>query len=275
MHTFFLRIAIFFCLPISVFANSLHELPMPEKVLDYLVYSDHNAPYQYSDAETGHKGIVCNIVDRAAKEAGVTLHPHVEPIKRLKRSIESDRYQHWITYGMKSWEHDPTWSRHYFSDVSIFQFKPAIVFPSNSKLKIESLADIGAKKVLMIHGFDYGRTYDFLISNGAEIEAVDTQKKALSMLRQGRADVFLEDILRVRYTLSSMDWPEDSFSIIPLRRPEGSEAFSVAIVMSADMPADIVKSVNTSLASMEASGQLQTLIERYTPHKHDSARVQR
>lgn len=248
---------------------------MPEEVLDYLIYSDHNAPYQYSDAETGHKGIVCTIVERVAKEAGVTLHPHVEPIKRLKRSIESDRYQHWITYGMKSWEHDPTWRRHHFSDVSIFQFKPAIILPSNSKLKIESLADIGARKVLMIHGFDYGRTYDFLISNGAEIEAVDTQKKALSMLRQGRADVFLEDILRVRYTLSSMDWPEDSFSIIPLRRPEGSEAFSVAIVMSADMPADIVKSVNTSLASMEASGQLQTLIERYTPHQHDSARVQR
>jgi len=267
--TFFLRTVFFTFLPLSVFANTLHESPMPEEVLDYLVYSDHNAPYQFMDVETGHKGIVCSIVDRVAQEAGLTVHAHMEPIKRLKRSIESGRYRQWITYGMKSWENDPAWSQHHFSEVSIFQFNPAIVLPSSSVLKLESLADIGARKVLTIHGFDYGRVQDFLVKRGAEIEAVDTQQKALSMLRQGRADVFLEDVLRVRYALASMDWSADYFKMVPLRPLDDSGAFSVTLVMSSDMPSSIVESVNGTLNEMSASGQLREIVERYSQPRDD------
>lgn len=64
-----------------VLALEWRQEPMSETVLDYLVYGNHNPPYQYSDAKSGGKGIVCQIVDSIANEMRLKVHPHMEPIK--------------------------------------------------------------------------------------------------------------------------------------------------------------------------------------------------
>lgn len=266
MLIFLTRLSISACLVVLLNlpanATSFHERPANTKVLDYLVYSNHNAPYQFSDVELGHKGIVCRIVDIIAARTGSTVHPHMEPIKRLKRSIELNKYQQWISYGMRSWESLPAWQDHYFSDVNIFQFSPVLVQPANSEPSIETLAEIGQRKVLVIHGFDYGPIYDFIVSRGAIVESVDTQQKALSMLRQGRADVFLEDKYRVTYALAMMKLSAEQFNMTPLQ-PVSEDALSVALVMSKDMPEESVKIMNQVLREMVDTGQLELLVKRY------------
>ncbi len=243
-------------------ATTFHDAVMPEKVLDYLVYSNHNAPYQFSDVENGHKGIVCHIVDRIAARSGSVVHPHMEPIKRLKRSIELNKYRHWITYGVRSWQTLPAWRDHHFSRIDIFQFNPVLIQLADADVVINTLADIGSKKVLIIRGLDYGATYDFMVSRGATIESVDTQKKALNMLRQGRADVFLEDKHRVDYALATTVLRPDFFRMAPVTGAS-LEALSVALVMSKDMPAENVAVMNQVLQEMSESGELEALVNRY------------
>ncbi|MGH1370751.1 MAG: hypothetical protein ACRBBW_01865 [Cellvibrionaceae bacterium] len=237
---------------------------MPAKVLDYLVYSNHNAPYQFSDVVQGHKGVVCRIVEIIAARADRVVHPHMEPIKRLKRSIELNKYQNWITYGMRGWESLPAWRDHHFSSVNIFQFSPMLVQLASDEAVMSTLADIGQRKVLIISGFDYGPVYDFIVNRGAVVESVDTQQKALSMLRQGRAEVFLEDKYRVNYTLAKMNLAADQFKMTSLASAQPSqEAFGVALVMSKDMPEESVNTMNQVLREMQLSGQLEALVSRY------------
>ncbi len=231
---------------------------MPDMVLDYLVYSNHNAPYQYSDVESGHKGLVCRIVDEIAAEAGLEVHPHMEPIKRMKRSIRSDRYRHWITYGMRNWENQEDWDKHHFARSNIFRFEPAVVLPKDSPLQLQQLSDIGASKVLLIHGFDYGVTRPMLIRAGAQIEEVDNQQKALSMLRQGRADLFIEDLLRVKFAMGQMGLSQNDLRVIPLEL--SSSGSDVTLVMSADMPKETVAVMNEVLERMKSSGKLAALV---------------
>lgn len=263
MLTSLLRTLYCFSFCVSASATSFHDETMPDKVLDYLVYSDHNAPYQFSDVELGHKGIVCRIVDVIAARSGSVVHPHMEPIKRLKRSIETRKYQRWITYGMRSWASTEAWKKHHFSDLDIFRFKPVLVQPANAETPINTLAAIGHRRVLIINGFDYGPTYDFLLARGADIETVDTQQMAISMLSQGRADVFLEDEFRVRFTLSSMELAVEKFSMAPVR-PASDHGLSVALVMSQDMPEENVKIMNQVLREMTDSGELKDLIRQYS-----------
>lgn len=263
MLTSFLRTLCCFSFCVSASATSFHDdEAMPDKVLDYLVYSDHNAPYQFSDVEFGHKGIVCRIVDVIAARAGSVVHPHMEPIKRLKRSIETRKYQRWITYGMRSWAPTEAWKKHHFSDLDIFQFNPVLVQPANAETPINALVDIAHRRVLIINGFDYGPTYDFLLARGADIETVDTQQIAISMLNQGRADVFLEDEFRVRFTLSSMKLRAENFNMVSIR-PASDQGLGVALVMSQDMPEENVKIMNQVLREMTESGELKDLIGQY------------
>ena len=257
-----------FCFLIFTFASlgatasSLHQESSSNTVLDYLVYSNHNAPYQFSDVVSGHKGIVCAIVDEIAIAADMKVHPHMEPIKRLKRSISSNRYRHWVTYGMRVWEDDPLWQQHHFSELDLFLFKPAVIQRADSAQPVKSLLDIGTKKVLLILGFDYGAVEKLLIRRGAKIQWVANQTKALNMLRQGRADVFLEDELRARFNLADMNLSPEEFRFEPLS-PIDESVTRVALVMSADMPDAVVATMNRVLKQMQDSGRLQQIVSQY------------
>jgi len=258
VSTYLIR-SFFLCvLSVSVLASELHQEPMPDSVLDYLVYSNHNAPYQYSDVESGHKGIVCQVVDAIAEEAGLEVHPHMEPIKRMKRSIRSDRYRHWITYGMRAWENQTDWDKHHFARTNIFRFQPVAVLPKDSSLQLQQLSDVGAVKVLLIHGFDYGATRSLLINGGAQIDEVDNQQKALSMLRQGRADLFIEDGLRIDFALREMELTKNDFRVVPIM--PSSSRFDVTLVMSEDTPKEQITLMNDVLARMKNSGELEALV---------------
>jgi len=255
------RCLIIVCASLGISVAAANPLSNP-KVLDYLVYSNHNAPYQFSDVVSGHKGIVCSIVDEIAREAGMDVQAHMEPIKRLKRNIASNRYRHWVSYGMRVWEDDPLWLQHHFSELDLFLFKPAIIQRADAEVPINNLMEIGSKRVLLILGFDYGAVEPMLTARGARIQWVANQAKALSMLRQGRADVFLEDELRARFSLADLNLSAQEFRFVPL--PQVDESVTrVAMVMSADMPPEVVETMNRVLKRLHDSGRLQELVTQY------------
>jgi polar amino acid transport system substrate-binding protein len=184
----------------------------------------------------------------------------VRPYKRIKLELLAQRYPQWISYGSPAWLDERLLALGEYSELPVLNshYVLAGLLESGSP----SLADVRARKVIVIHGYDYSATfYEWVESNKIQLVYAPSHKHALAMLRQYRGDFYMAEALRVGWQARRMGVSANELFIIDFSEviPPSVVYFLLDKRISPAMRAHI----NQRLFEIKQSGELANIVAQY------------
>ncbi len=255
-----LLLSILFGIP---FTSADQSMPVPESTyqLNYIIHGEDNGPFQIVKGESLGAGFISELMATLLAGENVIATPLMRPIKRIKRGLTEGKFKPWITYGMEGWHRLPAYKNFHFSKQVLLEYRLSQIVYEEQVVPAKSLADFRDCRVLLIRGFNYGPVFTGLKQHGANVIYADSFEQALKMLKYGRADIFLGFDRRVNYVLREMSWQQKDFRIYPFL--DGSQSGNTVLMMSEDVPAELVQRIEQRLQAVIEDGRWQEILQRY------------
>ncbi len=228
--------------------------------LTYLINGSAGEPYQYLNANSDGQGIITDILTEVFRDSTFHLDPQAIPVKRVKRYMYESEFNHWITYGFRSWSTGKTQGLH-FASVDLFNYRYALV-GYRARNDLEALSNSNkwqGKRIVVISGFQYSGLKAELRSQGAEFIGAQDQTHALELLQRQRADFYLGNPDRVAYLWAKLDEDWKEFIAVPL----GNE-IPVTIMMADSFSPEFKQFVDMRLAALKREGFVDSVLTRYS-----------
>ncbi len=248
-----------FLLPFKAYSSIISE-DTPSLLLTYLINGSAGEPYQYLHDNNDGQGIITDILTEVFRSSSYKLIPEAIPVKRVKRYMYESEFNHWITYGFRSWATTEAQGLH-FSAVDLFNYRYALIGyrARNNLANLPHSNKWQGKRIVVISGFQYSGLKAELREQGAEFIGAQDQTHALELLQRQRADFYLGNPDRVAYLWTKLneDWQE--FIAVPL----GSE-IPVTIMMADSFSPEFKQFVDIRLATLKREGFVDSVLTRYS-----------
>jgi polar amino acid transport system substrate-binding protein len=228
--------------------------------LTYLINGSAGEPYQYLHANNDGQGIITDILTEVFRNSSYNLVSEAIPVKRVKRYMYESEFNHWLTYGFRSWATGKTQGLH-FASVDLFNYRYALV-GYRARNDLEALSNSNkwqGKRIVVISGFQYSGLKAELRSQGAEFIGAQDQAHALELLQRQRADFYLGNPDRVAYLWAKLDEDWKEFIAVPL----GNE-IPVTIMMADSFSSEFKQFVDMRLAALKREGFVDSVLTRYS-----------
>ncbi len=230
-----------------------------EAPLTYILAEGAAEPYQIVSTEEGvpHSGVLTDILHRLLAKTDYRLEPVVLPYKRIKVDLLNQRHDRWISYGSPTWLDERVLALGHYSDIPVLETPYMLV-------RMARAGDwaLEGKRLIVIHGYGYFPSFHHWIkAHRLQLIQAPSHRHALAMLRQGRADYYMAEELRIQWQARQLDIPpsalelRDFTSIIPPSQ--------VYFLFDRRLGGELRKQLNDHLRQMEETGELAELVARY------------
>lgn len=248
-----------FLMPFKAY-SSVISVEKEQHRLMYLINGSAGEPYQYLHANNDGQGIITDILTEVFRNSSYHLVPEAIPVKRVKRYMYESEFNHWITYGFRSWATGKVQGLH-FSAVDLFNYRYALI-GYRARNDLERLSNSNkwqGKRIVVISGFQYSGLKAELREQGAEFIGAQDQTHALELLQRQRADFYLGNPDRVAYLWAKLDEDWKEFVAVPL----GNE-IPVTIMMADSFSPEFKQFVDIRLAALKREGFVDSVLTRYS-----------
>ncbi len=228
--------------------------------LTYLINGSAGEPYQYLHANSDGQGIITDILVEVFRGSSYRLEHEAIPVKRVKRYMYESEFNHWITYGFRSWADGNTQGQH-LAAVDLFNYRYALV-GYRASLGLELLSGNNPwqnKRIVVISGYQYSGLKAELKARGAEFIGARDQAHALALLKRKRADLYLGNPDRVAYLWAKLGEDWQRFVSVPM----GSE-IPATIMMDDSFSPEFKRFVDERLATLKREGFVDSVLTRYS-----------
>ncbi len=220
-----------------------------------LINGGHNwYPYFYQD-ETNHKGIIGDIVLRAAAHTGIkTEIAQAAPWKRILFDLRSGRLDV-VAGALKTEEREKLFS--YSSPVYFSQFR--IFVHRDHQFNFSTLEDLIGKHGVKIRGLSLGENLDQFAFENLVIEEITDTNSLFKMVAAKRVDY---GIFYHYSGLSEIDRLNLGNTLIPLPTPLTQEPLYVAFSRKSRC-LEQIQQLSKEIARMKENGAIQEIADYY------------
>ncbi len=192
--------ALIFCLPVSG-EYALNEPPRPLEGEPLQMRTLENPPLAYTDENGNITGILVDVIREAVRQTGHEVEFRIDPWKRVLQEVAVGNADAAFNAGLT--EERSAWG-HYHDSVLIDE---TYVFFSHGPMTLSSeLSEAPGLSVGIQLGYYYGERFDRMLKNQPfrALEVSQTIPRNLQLLKAGRTDVFIGDLLPTMYYLKEM-----------------------------------------------------------------------
>jgi len=206
------------------------------------------SPFTFHDPKTNElTGYDVEVVQAVAKELGVEAEFSETPFDAIFAGLEAERFD--VVANQVSITEERT-AKYDFS--TPYTVSNGVVVTRADDSSVSALADVQGKTSAQSVTSNFAQT---ATTAGAEIEAVEGFTQAITLLKQGRVDVTINDDLAVLDYLKTTGDTAVKISAKTEDRTESALAFRKGSGLAA--------AVDTALASLRADGTLSAISQKW------------
>lgn len=230
--------------------------------VNYLVVEEKVRPFQIVHDGRSEGGIVSDIVEEIFRDSGITVHPVVFPVNRLRLSVRDGSVKNWIAYDSPVWN---SYGAHgEMVEQPLFMTRH-VLLTCNTRIQspVTAIEELSGYSLATLSHMDYLEVDRAAEEGLIRLVPVDRFQAGLTQVSLGRVDGFIEMVSRLRYHLRQFDGDKrcmrevDISAIIP--------EYPVHLSLDEQLPGEIKALVRRRLKEMADSGQLETILRRYVP----------
>jgi polar amino acid transport system substrate-binding protein len=217
----------------------------------YYISDKSSAPLQIPSENSG---IITDVIE-TLDFPNVNLIYKRLPFKRMIQTLR-DSETPWITYGSAQWNDARR------DDLSVNQvITVRHVLLTTPEENYDSLIDIFDKGIVLIRGFNYPGLEELIIQKPDKVFYVENQGSAIRMVQRGRVAAFPEMESRLIYHLNKLAVDKATVSIHDFSNiiPD----YDVNLSFSHNFPNELRDSIESQLANLKRTGQLDAILQKY------------
>lgn len=228
------------------FCFALLVAPVHAETLHYLVIGSNVAPLQY-DLNSGKRGIIGSILDSARGSSPVSTKQL--PWPRQIEAIKTESINNWVIYASKNWLDFPA----KFS-VPLFDWNHVSIQTKDSGAEKESL--------VLVKNFDYPNLDKWLRKKSFEqIFFAPSPKSALTMIKKGRAQMYVGEVARINHTMNGLNMRIDDYNVDDLSNYIPNDQIFLAFDTS--VSDETLNKINARILQMQREGAMKDILESH------------
>ncbi|MCG9781593.1 transporter substrate-binding domain-containing protein [Vibrio brasiliensis] len=209
-------------------------------------------PYVIDSQETN--GVAHEIVSEAFAAQGYQLKHTIKPWSRALREVATQRYDIALTV----WKSSERLEYLYFSDPYLINSLVFVTLKDNS-FEYNGLKSLNEKRIGVLRGYAYDDA--FMRSNDFDRLDADNLETNIKKLKVGRIDALVADKMFFRWFVKNNNLDIADFALV--ENPLAENPLYIAVSRDHPDKERIISAFNTGLKSLQQSGRISVLIEKY------------